>query len=565
MKLSIKQKIILVFSVLMIVTLCVGTLSYWSFNRMELKSNNMATDVMPTISATKNLLKDIINMDTGVRGYIISGKDEFMRSYTIGADDLKNDLATIQQHEVNYPGIQQLVENQVIEKIDALQKHFEQQIELVKAGKASEAEQQIDEGKQIMEAFLKVHKQIDQEMTKVIQQANEDSLAASFEAKLSILIGGVICLIISFFAVTVLIRGIVIPIRDLNQQLSEIAEGDGDLTRTITVKTQDEIKDLSLAFNKMVSSLRHLITEVLTNANQVASSAEELALSAEQTSKATEQIATTIQEVVNGSEKQVMGVSGSTLAITEMSQELQGIATRAEDVTMSAKQSAEAAVVGNDKINETIAQMNLINNTVGRLGQIVDTLGKSSEEIGQIVEVISSIAGQTNLLALNAAIEAARAGEHGRGFAVVADEVRKLAEQSSNSTQKIADLIGTIQSGIREAVEAMKISSLEVQDGMSLVDEVGSSFVQIQESAVQVATQVEEVTMTAQQLAAGASVLLFTFEEITTIATNNADGTHTVSAASEEQLASMEEITASTNALAKMAENLQRLVCKFKV
>lgn len=565
MKLTIKRKIMIVFTALIFVTLCISFFSYLSFNQMDRKGHQIVEEAIPTLYTSQHILMDLMNMETGVQGYIASQKDEYLEAYSAGMNDLKKDIATIREQSVNYPKTKQTIEEQVLGKIEELQLFFDSQIALVKAGKVEEASKKLGEGKQVMDSFRKINQQIESELDQIIVQAYQDSAAASLQAKLSMSIGAILSIIVSLLAVTALVRTVVKPIQDVHHQLEEIADGDGDLTRTLMVKSNDEIKDLSESFNKLVSKLRSIMIEVSMNANQVASSAEELASSADQTSKSTEQIAQTIQEVVAGSEKQRMGVNGSNLAITEISQELQGIAARAEDATLSAKQSADVASVGNEKLNQAVSQMNAITQTVYRLEQIVGTLGKSSEEIGQIVEVISNIASQTNLLALNAAIEAARAGEQGRGFAVVADEVRKLAEQSSQSTQKIANLIGAIQTGIKEAVEEMRINTQEVQAGMALVNEVGTSFDLIKERAGRVTNQVEEVAMTAQQLAAGASVLLFTFEEITAIATNNAEGTQTASAATEQQLSSMEEITTSTNSLAQMAEDLQQLVGKFKI
>ncbi|BCJ86548.1 hypothetical protein skT53_15330 [Effusibacillus dendaii] len=220
---------------------------------------------------------------------------------------------------------------------------------------------------------------------------------------------------------------------------------------------------------------------------------------------------------------------------------------------------------GNQAIRTAISQMNSIQNTVSGLAKVITGLGERSQEIGQIVEAITSIASQTNLLALNAAIEAARAGEHGRGFAVVADEVRKLAEQSSISAQQISELIATIQEETNKAVESMERGTKEVSEGITAVNLAGESFEQIGHSITDVSSQMQEVSAASKQMSTNSQQVIKSIDTISEITESTAAGAQNVSAASEEQLATMEEITASANALAQMAEELQKIVMKFKV
>lgn len=210
-----------------------------------------------------------------------------------------------------------------------------------------------------------------------------------------------------------------------------------------------------------------------------------------------------------------------------------------------------------------MSQMQLIHSTVNEIAGIVKRLGDSSQEIGQIVQVITDIAQQTNLLSLNAAIEAARAGEQGRGFAVVADEVRKLAEESAKSAQQIEQLITTIQTESHTAVLSMEKGTKEVALGIEVVNEAGSSFVQISESVAQVASKIQEVQAYSQQMTASTEQAVYLIEQISKVAENSADGTQNVSAATEEQLAAVEQVSSSAESLARVAEKLQDQVRKF--
>lgn len=565
LRFTIKMKIWLSFLFLILITGGVGVLSCLSFIEMEQKSNDIVLDAVPIGQAARDLLTDLVNQETGVRGYLATEREEYLEPYLLGQSELQKDLQTIRDHEDKYPIMKDLVENKAYPEIQKLQTYFESQIALVKAGKAEEARQHINDGKQAMDNFRKVYQDILANVDNLTDDSWNDMVAAGERSKLAIITGGIVSLLMAIACALVLTRGIIRPIHAVNKQVKEIAEGEGDLTRTIQVSSRDEMYDLAQSFNRMVGTLRNLVARVGVSAEQVAASAEELAASAEQTSKATEQIAQTIQEVAYGADHQAKSAEQSAQAIEEMSIGLRQIAMSAQTVSHTTNESAKAAVAGSQTIQQAIEQMDSINRTVSSLEGVIKNLGESSQEIGQIVQVISGIAQQTNLLALNAAIEAARAGENGRGFAVVADEVRKLAEQSAASSEQIAQLIATIQVEANKAVESMEASAKEVYEGIEIVREAGKSFRQIKEKVNEVAGQIEEVSATAQQLSASTDAVVHSAAQITEIAKNTAAGTQSASAAAEEQLASMEEITASSNSLTQMAEELQALVGKFKV
>jgi methyl-accepting chemotaxis protein len=196
---------------------------------------------------------------------------------------------------------------------------------------------------------------------------------------------------------------------------------------------------------------------------------------------------------------------------------------------------------------------------------MIKLLGNHSQKIGKILEVISQISDQTNLLALNAAIEAARAGEHGRGFAVVADEVRKLAEESKHSADQIADLIATIQNDTARAVNIMEKGNTEVQNGLQVVDTAGQSFQQILQSIQGVTSQIQEVAATSQEISASSEEITASVEEVASIASEAAASTNQVATSAETQLASIQEITQSINELSKLALDLQDTVNQFKM
>ena len=220
---------------------------------------------------------------------------------------------------------------------------------------------------------------------------------------------------------------------------------------------------------------------------------------------------------------------------------------------------------GGKTLNEAIGQIKRIEESTLESTKVVTALGERSSEIGQIVDTISSISEQTNLLALNAAIEAARAGEHGRGFAVVADEVRKLAESSQEAAQRISALIAETRRDTDNAVAGMQAGSEEVRVGTENIMSMGESFRKIIEIVENVSSQVQEISSAISGMAVSGQEIVGHIRTIGESSRSAAEEAETVSAATEEQSASVQEIAHASNELAKMAMDLQREVQKFKV
>lgn len=354
------------------------------------------------------------------------------------------------------------------------------------------------------------------------------------------------------------------PVILIEQETKKMASG--DLTvEELHVKNKDELGKLAESFNQMVRNIRNLIQQVHISTEQVAASSEQLMASAEQTTVATNQISTSIQEVASGAETQGKSVEESSRAIQEMAVGVQRVAEATSTLAEEAKETSKEASEGNESIQKVIQQMDKIHHSVGDTAAVIKQLEDRSTEIGKIIEVITGISDQTNLLALNAAIEAARAGEHGKGFAVVADEVKKLAEQSKESADQIASLIQEIQRDTVHAVKVMEIGTNEAAIGISVVQETGEGFKRIQHSIDQVSSQVQEISAVSEEMSAGVEEVNASMEQVAQIAIDSSNNTQSVAAASEEQLASMEEIVSSSSSLSKMAEELLDQIKKFKI
>lgn len=316
---------------------------------------------------------------------------------------------------------------------------------------------------------------------------------------------------------------------------------------------------------KLLRTIRYLIDQVHVRAGRVASSAEELTFSSEEIGMATEHIAFTIEKVAIGSKNQVRSVEKSLEAMNIMSANVQQIAVIAEHVSNTSFETSEKAAEGNSAIQTAVRQIISISETVDELAVTVKALGERSKEIGQITEVITDIAEQTNVLALNAAIEAARAGNHGSGFAVVAGEVRRLAEQSAHSAQEIAQVITKIQDETSNVVQTMEDTTTEVAEGIGVVHIAGQSFEEIRRSVTEVANQIKEVSTAVGQMSSGTGQVAQSVHLIAQVAEETASGSQYVLSNTEEQLASMNEIALSANSLSEMSEQLRMLTGKFNV
>jgi methyl-accepting chemotaxis protein len=374
----------------------------------------------------------------------------------------------------------------------------------------------------------------------------------------------IVCIIIAILFIIFLSKRFAKPIQLIRDECLILTEGDLSKQK-IQVFSHDEIGQLAKGFQDMRENLRVLVTNVKSQAEHVAASSEELTASANHSADAANQIAGSICDIAHGTEKQATSADSIAAVAREMSANTQQILSTTQGVAKIALNTSQEAEKGKQSVKQAIVQMQDINHGTEAVQNAITELAGGSQEISEMVNLISTIASQTNLLALNAAIEAARAGEHGRGFAVVAEEVRKLAEQSNQATQQIGAVIKKNQINMDQAVAASQSGSERVKDGIVIINSAGEMFTIIVESIIQFSQQIKEISEAIQQIVNGSQSLVNSIHEIEMVSKENAAETQTISAATEEQSASMQEIASASQSLASLASSLQEAVAKFRV
>ncbi|MEM9791255.1 MAG: methyl-accepting chemotaxis protein [Planctomycetota bacterium] len=339
--------------------------------------------------------------------------------------------------------------------------------------------------------------------------------------------------VLAFFIAYSVVR----PIRAITARLKDIAQGEGDLTQRVDEQRKDELGELGKWFNTFVKRIQDTIVEVSSASHEVAAAATE--------------ISSTSEQMVSGLDRQTQQAQLVAAAVEEFSHSVIEVAQKSAEAADQAKDSGDIATNGGSVVNDTITGMQNISAAVSASATSVQELGKRGEQIGEIIAVINDIADQTNLLALNAAIEAARAGEHGRGFAVVADEVRKLADRTTKATQEIGDSITAIQTETTLAVDRMNAGSEEVTQGVGKAQEAGDALTRIVTSAGSVADMIKSIAAAADEQSAAVSDVARNVENISSVTFESNEGAQQAATAALQ--------------LSQTSEELRTLVDQFKV
>ncbi|WP_309090761.1 methyl-accepting chemotaxis protein [Domibacillus sp.] len=559
--LSIKQKITISFMAIGLVFFATAAIFYSQLKGLERSNSALLNEQVTVLRNTDQIQVQAMTQINTLRAYLLSGDKELITEMEAANKSVQDIIDQTRSFSLNQE------EKDSLRKIEIMNKMF------LDAAHIALPYQDGDLPVKLVSSFADISSDMASSMT-----AESKYLAESTDKKVKSAIADneqlvkrilVIILTASFLTLLLLSvigaavsRLIVYPITRISDAARDIAGGNLSL-KPVQVKNRDEIGELAASFNVMTANLRQVLQKVGDNSEQLAATSEQLSASTDQTSKASEQISESIQEIAIGAERQVESTTEAAQVVKNMSAGMKRASTSILAVADLTAKANETASNGQSVVTYTIEHIKQIQEKVSQTFETVKVLSQKSNEVGAISAIITQISDQTNLLALNAAIEAARAGEHGRGFAVVADEVRKLAVQSGEATAGIRSIIDEIQNETGKVVESMKEGKEAADQGIGLIDQTGRTFGEIVQIVETAAVQSNEVSAVIKDVSAGSESIVQLVDAIASVSIQSADNSHNVAASAEEQTASMEEIAASSDMLSRMASELQETVQKF--
>ncbi|MCM3289524.1 methyl-accepting chemotaxis protein [Paenibacillus sp. MER 180] len=487
-----------------------------------------------------------------------------------GMDDGFNQAAKyVSQFQADVQHFKQL-HPELSGKLDEIEGSFKKFYEMGQLMAHDYIDKGTEAGNQTMGSFDQASEQINKQMDDIrsqqldrIQQAM-DAVEQANRSHQSVLFTLLIAtVLIAVTTAVVLTRSIALSMKQLNESARVIA--DGDLRHPIIRTTNDEMGQLAKSFEKMRVDLSQLISHVQSATDMVADSSEQLQQSVLQTTDATNQYSVSLQRIAGGADVQMRASAESARAVEEMAQGIARIAATSAEVADSALYTEKSASRGDELIRQAEQQIAAVHEANRNASYTVEQLSKQSAEIQQMVNVMTTIAAQIQLLALNASIEAAQAGEHGKGFAVVVSEVRKLADQSKHAAGQIASLVGQVNEKMDAAVEAMEESTREVLLGQEAVLHARQSFHSITQSTEQVALQIQDVSSSTEELSAGSEEVAAALSQLSDLAQHAFQESELLSSASQVTSTAMEDMNRSVTRLNGLAGELQASVRHFKL
>ncbi|WP_025114979.1 methyl-accepting chemotaxis protein [Lysinibacillus fusiformis] len=558
MRLTVERKLQMAFGIVLAFLLMITAIAMYF-----LTNNNKTLAEIEDNTELIHLYQDIsfqtVRANAAIRGYILYGKEEMLNNH----HDIRNTLHT-SINRLQEIGARNQDFEQFLQQLDDWEKAIDGQIiPLYKRGEIEQAQQValpiLGDGSLKLVVF-----------GKTMATAQEEDMLAHIEATkekgersgIEIMTLAAISLLISIIIATVFGRRIA---KNIQLTVSEMDTfSDGNLHAHLQFKTKDEFAHLAESFNTMSEKLRQMMKQVGDSSEQVAATSEQLTASSLEVTQATEVVTESIQDIAQGIDEQDTLTGDVRNLSAHILKKMNDISTSIQNVNEATVETKNRASLGRSSVHDATIQMDEISANTSELNKRVQDLDDNSAAIVAAVNVIKSIATQTNLLAINASIEAARSGEHGKGFAVVAEEVRKLADESNLAAVEIEKVVAQITDSTRIIEEDMVNSNDSVHVGRDKVNVARDNFLQIDDAITDVQAQTELVTAAIRTIHQDIEQLVQEIDYIGEVSMKSSRHVQSVAASSEEQNAAMEEVAAASTHLAKMAIDLQESIQTFK-
>lgn len=501
---TLKTRILSAFILLLVLVVSFTTYTYNSNTNMEKQAKDLVKEDLVVLNASKNLALSMSVRLSAALNYVLTGDEKYKESF-------------------------------------------------------DEYRKMAEENNAILDKYEK-----SDERAKAITDVGNDVVSTSSENRTIGIVFSLILTIAGILIAIITASTISKPVTVVADRMKELADGNLQL-EPLPVKARDEIGTLMVAANDMNEKLKQTIQSIYSVSETVAASSEELAQSSNEVQAGTEQITVTMQELASGTETQASTTGDLAETMTAFKRSIHETTQEGIELSEHSSLVQKLTVSGKSLMVQSTKQMATINEIVLDSVKKVENLNEQSAEISKLVSVIDDISNQTNLLALNAAIEAARAGEHGKGFAVVADEVRKLAEQVQFSVTDIATIVQRIQGETGNVTSALQTGYEEVRRGTTQLDETNETFEKISDAVGDMIVNISTITTNLNQLAQNSETINASIDDMASISQESAAGVEQTTATVEETAATMDEIARSANQLAGMAEELNTQLQQFKI
>ena len=536
MKWNVGMKIGTGFGLALAILVAIGAVSYRSTAKLT-ETADMVAHTHKVLEGLVQLVQALVDAETGNRGYIITGEEPYLEPYQAGlavVDKNVEELRSLTKDNPNQQRRLDLLKPLIKERLTRLKTGIE-----LRKGKGFEAAREwlaTGTGKKEMDEIRKVIREMESEENALLKTRSDEAQASARNTTLTIILGTLAAFIVLALAGFVITRNIANPLKEISATAERIAAG--DLSVTISMNNrEDEIGILAQTFARMTDNLRSQIRGIVEGINVLGSSASEISTSTTQFAASATETATAVSE--------------TTTTVEEVRQTAQVSSQKAKAVSETAQKVAQISQSGKKSTEDTVEGMDRIRQQMEAIAESMVRLSEQSQAIGQIVATVEDLAAQSNLLAVNAAIEAAKAGEQGKGFAVVAQEVKSLAEQSKQATNQVRTILNDIQKATSAAVMATEQGSKAVEAGVKQSAQAGQSIQTLAGSVAEAAQAASQIAASSQQQLVGVDQVASAMESIKQASTQNVD--------------SARQLERAARNLKELGQKLKQLVERYKV